>query len=210
MRTRWNRIAVTSAARLIGLTLLVWLLTVAASRGDGVTPTTEWINIYSQDSTWQDQPLPEGSVVAVFRPGGVKCGEVVVQLDGWYGLLPCYGEPPESEQVGPSSATGGDSAAARGPLTFTVNGQPARAVPVSLNGSPVPTSTSVTWTAMGDLWQVNIRGAAEPDDLRPIGGYSMPGRGLLPWPRRGRVVLITGAALAALCVVVIGRRRASP
>ncbi len=188
MKHSWGRMVLMSAIRLIGLTLLIWLLTIGWSRGDGVPPTTEWVNIYSQNSEWAGNPLSEGSVVAVFRPDGSKCGEVVVKVDGWYGLLPCYRDPAETGRAGTLSMASADTANRDGSLTFTIDGEPVEATPVSLNGSAVPTSTLITWTSMGDLWEVDLQG------WPPVGGYSMPSG----TAACGRVLTVIGR-LIALC-----------
>ena len=202
VRYRWSRTVWASARRLIGVTLLAWLLSAGGSHGQGITPTTEWINLYSQSSTWEDQPLPAGTVVAVFRPGGMKCGEVVVQVDGWYGLLPCYGEPVPTGEVAPLSMASADAINGPGPLTFTVNGHPANAVPVSLNGTPVPPSTRVTWTANGDLWQVDLRGQA---GSYPVGGRSISTTALeMVARRRASHVLLALAIVGG--AAALGRR----
>lgn len=209
----WNRTGRAALTGLVGLVLMMGLLTTRRTLADGVRPTTEWINIYSLASTWQGQPLPKGSVVAVFRSDGVKCGEVAVHVSGWYGLLPCYREPGPEEGPGSSWMAGADRAAGDGALAFTVDGQQANAVPVSLNGYPVPPSTSVTWTANGDIWQVDLRGGGSDDDLTPVGGYTMPST--VPPVRQqyrpARLVLGAAAVLSGLSIgVLVRKRRTAP
>jgi hypothetical protein len=41
-------------------------------------------------------------------------------------------------------------------ISFTINGIPATPVPITLNGTPVPPSTPVTWTSFSDRWEVDL------------------------------------------------------
>jgi hypothetical protein len=180
--------------RIAVLGLLVCLLTGSASLADGVTPTNEWINVYSTNSTLAGQTLPVGSSVAVFDEQGTRCGEFEVTTEGWYGLMACYRDEPMTPED--EGAAVGDA------LRFTVNGRTAHATAVSLNGTAVPPSTRVRWTANGDRWEVDLQGLSES---QVIGGYSLPARRPAPaWP--WIVPLIGLAILSLLVAVTIGKR----
>lgn len=160
------------ALRMCLTSALLWLLVISLSRADGVTPTNEWINLYSLDSTLYGKPLPEGAVVAVYGSDGTKCGEMAVTLPGWYGTLPCYRSDSSAQQGLGSADAGMQSTSAEDTLSFTINGHPVQAVPRSLNGNPVPLSSPITWTYMGDLWQVDLHGTSES---RIVGGHTVYG-----------------------------------
>jgi hypothetical protein len=170
-------------SRVAALGLLVWLLLWSASLGDGVTPTTEWINLYSTNSTWQGQALPVGSSIAVFDVQGAQCGEFQVTIDGWYGLMACYRDDPMTPEV--EGPVAGDR------LLFTVDGELTAAVPVSLNGTAVPPSRQVAWTSLGDRWEVDLQGP-----LEPVGGYSLAvARATLHWPPAALLIVAIGLAM---------------
>ncbi len=78
-----------------------------------VTPTTQWVNFVSQNTTLDGQPVPVGSIVRAFDPDGVVCGEYTVDHAGWYGLLSCYGDDPTTP--GDEGARPNDS------IHFTIN-----------------------------------------------------------------------------------------
>lgn len=136
------------AIPIAGLFVLFWAFALGVARSNGVVPTNTWVDLYSTASTLDGQPLPVGAYVAVYDPQGVQCGQFTVHSAGWYGIMPCYGDDP---------MTGQDEGARPGDLLrFTVNGIDATAEPVTLNRTPVPPNTSVTWTQNGDLWQVDL------------------------------------------------------
>lgn len=176
----------------IALVLLVWLLTRTASLSDEVIPSTEWVNVYSTNSIVDDEPLPVGASVAVFDADGAPCGAITVTKEGWYGLLACYRDDPATEE---------DEGAVLGQaLYFTIEGEPAWAVPQSLNGSPVAPYTRVTWSGRGDRWEVDLR-----QPLPPVGGYSLaPGQ---PAPGLQQVVLVILLISLGLTLSAIATRR---
>jgi hypothetical protein len=187
---------------------LVWLTALTLTQADGVPQTCEWVNLYSTNSTFDGQPIPAGTTVAVFRADGTKCGEFDVTVDGWYGLMPCYGEqksPEQSLRVGSiagSSAAAEASAAAGDHLSFTVDGFPAEAEVITFNGKSVPESTPVTWSANGDLWQVDLRVRS-----CPVGGRSMEASCLrLIRPATAMVAVGSLLALLLLLTMVVTRR----
>jgi hypothetical protein len=101
-----------------------------------VRPTHQWVNFYGLDVRLDGQPVAPGTVIQVYDPDGVLCGEAMVTKAGHYGLLAVYGDDlttPEDEGASP-----GDT------LTFTLNGQPATM------------SHEAVWTAHGDLVPVNL------------------------------------------------------
>ena len=182
-----------TTVRVAALGLSLWLLTGGTSPGDGVIPTTEWINLYSVRSTLDGGPLPVGTSIEVLDPQGTKCGEGTVAREGWYGLLPCYRDDPQTPVD--EGAVAGDV------LRFVIEGEQAAATAVSLNGNGLPRSTGVTWTAQGDRWEVDLNGATVPPI---VGGYSVPPDwpfSSWPWPRSvpllGLVAVAGGIAAAA-------------
>lgn len=159
------------ARRTVLATLLVLVLVLAYTSicvyGD---PDPQWMNLFSGDSTFLGQPVPVGAVVTAHDPEGVQCGEFIVHTAGKYGYMPCYRDDPITpEDEGPEPGE---------PIAFKINGLPATAVPISLNGTPVDPSTTVTWTGLGDLWEVDLRVPS------PVGGVTAPPnrmRLLAPW-----------------------------
>ena len=184
-----------TTAHVAALGLLLWLLAAGTSLGDGVTPTTEWINLYSLDSTLDAYPLPVGASIEVLDPEGTKCGEGTVTREGWYGLLPCYRDDPKTPVD--EGAVAGDV------LRFVIEGEQAAASAVSLNGNELPRSTVVTWTAQGDRWEVDLNGATLPP---VVGGHSMPPDWpLSSWPWR-RIVPLLGLVAVAGGIAAAARR----
>jgi hypothetical protein len=114
--------------------LAVWLVKWAT----GITPTNQWVNFYSQSSYVNGQPVPVGAVVQAYNPRGVLAGQFVVTSQGWYGLMPVYGDDPNTPQ---------DEGLRPGEVvSFTINGLAARTM-----GPDTP-----IWTTNGDLKQVNL------------------------------------------------------
>ena len=147
MHTR-GRLSWTRLGRIGALCTALWGLTLTISQGNGVIPTNTWVDLYSTDSTFAGQPVQAGVYIAAFDPEGVQCGEFTVRVPGWYGIMPCYGDdttaPPDE------GAVSGDV------LHFSIDGWAATPQPITLNGTPVPPDTVVTWTQSGDRWEVNL------------------------------------------------------
>ena len=123
-------------------------LALADDRTDGVSPSNQWVDLYSIDSEFDGQLLQPGDVVAVFDPDGVQCGEFVVQTEGYYGLMPCYGD--DSDTLVDEGAVTGDV------LHFTVNGFAAQTTAITHNGVSVPGDTDIVWNQHGERWQVDL------------------------------------------------------
>ncbi len=127
-------------AQTIGLiSLLVLALTLAYSsipvKGN---PGPEWVDFFSANTTFLDQPVQPGDVIAAFDPQGVQCGEFTVVEEGKYGLMPCYRDDdttPEDDGADPGDV-----------ISFTINGLPAVA-----SGPDDP-----IWTSHGDWWEVDL------------------------------------------------------
>lgn len=96
---------------------LLWLLGLGISLGGEVKPSNLWINLYSENTTADGQPAAAGAVVAVFDPDGVQCGEYSIVQAGLYGVMPCYGDDPDTSDVD-EGAEPGDV------LSFTIDGRP--------------------------------------------------------------------------------------
>lgn len=191
--------------RVVALSMLVWMTAVGAARADGVTPTNEWINLYSTNSVVDGQPLAPGTVVAVFDSQGAKCGEIEVIVEGWYGLLPCY-RASVGTDAGRRPRGAMHAAADEEGLSFTVNGRAVDYVAVSLNETPVPPSTQVTWTALGDVWEVDLRNSDAP---QPIGGYSVATRSARVWRAKSFPLLTSLAIGLGVAVILFAKARGS-
>jgi len=160
-------------AQTIGLiSLLMLVLTLAYSSPPvKADPAPEWVNFFSSNTTFLGQPVPVGAVIAAFDPQSVKCGEFTVVTEGKYGLMPCYRDDPATpEDEGPLPGE---------PISFKINGLPATSVPISLNGNPVPPSTTVTWTSFSDRWKVDLHVPDSDGDGIFDGGDNCP---LVPNP----------------------------
>ncbi|NOZ05414.1 MAG: hypothetical protein GXP41_03550 [Chloroflexi bacterium] len=124
-----------------------WVATPADKRPARVTPTTEWVNFISQKTTLDGQPVPVGSIVRAFDSDGVVCGEYTVDHAGWYGLLSCYGDDPNTP--------GDEGARPNDPIHFTINDLPA----VTLGPD------EAKWVQNGVLLRVDL--AATSTGLQP-------------------------------------------
>jgi len=90
----------------------------ASSEGeDEVTPTSEWTDFWGE-ATFGERPVRMGDVVTVRDPEGVKCGEFVVRMEGYFGLLHVYGDDASTPKVDEGAEAGDE-------LTFWVNGEEA-------------------------------------------------------------------------------------
>ncbi len=135
-------------------------------RADPMNPGPEWVDFFSANTTFLGQSVPVGAVIAAFDPQGVQCIDFVVTQKGQYGVMACYRDDdttPEDDGADP-----GDE------ISFTINGLPATAVPISLNDNPVPPSTRVTWTKFGDRWEVDLRVPDSDGDGVFDGGDNCP------------------------------------
>jgi hypothetical protein len=104
----------------------------------GVTPTNEWVNFYSLNSTLYGQSVPIGAVVKAYNPRGIQCGEFTINHAGWYGVMPVYRDAPETEAD--EGMLPGEK------VTFTINDLPAAALGPD----------DAVWTTNGDLKQVDL------------------------------------------------------
>ena len=156
MKTR----LLSTVARMIGLISLL-LLALALPYGptwaDGVTPTNQWVNFHSANTTFLGEPVPVGAVIAAFDPDGVQCGEFTVATEGKYGLMPCYGDDETTPDVD-EGAEPGDV------ITFTINGLPAVAL-----GPDDP-----IWTSHGDRREVDLEVSDSDGDGVYDGGDNCP------------------------------------
>ena len=109
-----------------------------------VVPTISWVDFYGLESTIDGQLLPMGAVIRAYDPQGVVCGECSVTRAGWYGLMPVYGDDLLTEVD--EGAVPGDR------ITLTING-----IAATVMGPDEP-----SWTAFGDLKQVNLAVPARP------------------------------------------------
>jgi hypothetical protein len=137
MKTR----LLSTTGQLIGLvSLLVLIVTLAYSptpiKGD---PGLEWVNFYSNNTQFLDQPVRAGDVIEASDPQGVQCGQFTVTDEGKYGYLACLRD--DATTLGDDGADPGDV------ISFTINGLPAIA-----SGPDDP-----IWTSNGDKWEVDLR-----------------------------------------------------
>lgn len=115
-----------------------WGSTPGDVRPARVTPTTQWVIFYSQNTTLDGQPVPVGSIVRAFDPGGQQCGENRVEQAGWYGQMACYADDPTTP--GDEGAQPGDR------IRFTIN---------DLEATPLGPDEPI-WTQNAALLRVDL------------------------------------------------------
>ncbi len=117
--------------------VISWLVFLPAIVQAQVIPTPEWISLWSDSITFNNQPLPVGSVIRAYDEQQVLCGEFTVIVAGQYGLMPVYRDDPLTTFID-EGAEPGDT------LSFTIDGNQAQ-----ISGSNVP-----IWTFNGDIQKV--------------------------------------------------------
>lgn len=133
--------------KLLGITIILGTLAFGSAVYAAVTPTPQWVNFYSSNSTLDGAPLPIGAVVRAYDSSGIQCGAFTVNRVGYYGFLACYFDDPNTpadEGISPGES-----------VHFTVDDYPAGSatVPggvnngdrfrVDLDASSKDTSTSI-------------------------------------------------------------------
>lgn len=142
---RATRASLGTFSRAVLLAGLVWLaaLPLASSApAENPSATPYWVDFWGLQTTLGGQPVPVGAVVRAYDPSGVRAGAVTVTGQGWYGLMPVYGDDPQSPED--EGAQAGD------PISFSINGLPA---------IPVGPETAI-WTSAGTRRQVDLRGCS--------------------------------------------------
>ncbi|MFQ6091784.1 MAG: FlgD immunoglobulin-like domain containing protein, partial [bacterium] len=113
-------------------------------------PTPRWVDFYGQ-AVLGGEPAREGDVVTVYDPDGVQCGGMVIHTEGWYGLMPVYGDDETSPEVDQGAKVGDR-------LTFYINGQKAH-------------TTEPIWVGDGQMVRVHLAVAqlsSEIDNRLPL------------------------------------------
>jgi hypothetical protein len=138
---------------------------VLAGRVGTVSPTNQWIDIYSLHSTGGGQPLAVGDYIAIFDSQGTQCGEFTVHTEGQFGLAPCYGD--DSNTPEDEGAVSGDI------LHFTVNGVAASVTTLTHNRLSVDPDTPVRWEQHGDRWQVDLHTDLDGQIISLLPGWTL-------------------------------------
>ncbi|MFH2047877.1 MAG: T9SS type A sorting domain-containing protein, partial [bacterium] len=71
----------------------------AAKVATDITPTTNWINLYSQKLTLDGEVVKSGAVVSAYTKSGVKAGTLTMIENGLFGFMPVYADDISSEVV---------------------------------------------------------------------------------------------------------------
>jgi len=114
-----------------------------------LTPTNEWVNFWSINTTLHGVPIPEDAVVEAYDPTGVRCGVYTVTIEGWYGLLAVYRDDPNT--LGDEGADPGDV------ITFTIDG---------LLAEPLGPDDPI-WTSNGDNREVDLSAPPAASTVTP-------------------------------------------
>jgi uncharacterized repeat protein (TIGR01451 family) len=127
----------------------------AAEQAAGVKPTYAWANLYGEAYLPDGAPAPISTTVTVLA-NGLPCGATLVTEPGHFGLLACYGDDATTDAV--DGARPGDA------ITVLLDDAPVALQPVSFNGLPAVAGQPVSWTGLGDRWEV-VAGPPPTADL---------------------------------------------
>ncbi|HDL02623.1 MAG TPA: T9SS type A sorting domain-containing protein [candidate division Zixibacteria bacterium] len=131
--------------RKIILTLILGgmsLLAAGTAIGE-VIRTMEWASFRGSVTTYNGNPVPVGSIVDAYDPGGAHCGTFTVKSEGLYGFMPVYADDPYTSEIDEGAELGNQ-------LTFYLNGR------LALTEGP----DSPTWNGMGATSEVNLSASA--------------------------------------------------
>lgn len=106
-----------------------------------VTPTMNWVNLYSSDLRLDGQAVKAGSEIGAYTESGVKVGSFTMTKNGTFGFMPVYAD------------NSGDGLKAGETFVLKVNG--------------VKTNESFTYGADGDRMQVTTLTAKTTDGTLP-------------------------------------------
>jgi len=112
-----------------------------------IIPTNQWIEVYGQSLTLNQEPLPVGTSILAYDPDSVACGRFQVHTAGQFGLMPIYGDDLFTEVD--EGAEAGDS------LGVTIC-HPDFAPPITLDNA-------FAWTGFGDIQEVGFALRTEVD-----------------------------------------------
>jgi len=127
----------------------------AAEQAAGVQLTYTWTNLYGEVYLPDGSPAPISTTLTALA-NGLPCGATFVTEAGRFGLLACYGDDETTTEI--DGARPGDA------ITLQMGGTPLTLQGLGFNGQPVPAGQAVTWTALGDRWEV-VAGPAH--DVHP-------------------------------------------
>ena len=116
--------------------------TTNAAQAAGVTPTTQWVNIYSRDLTLNGASISAGAEITAVTSEGIKVGAFTMKEDGLFGFMPVYGDDPSTEEI--EGVQQGQT------FSLAVNG--------------VKTDESFVWSNSGDKLELNNLTAKGTDD----------------------------------------------
>ena len=82
--------------RLLPLSLLL-IFFVSSAYGD-VTPTNEWISLYSHNTQLNGEAIPVGALIDAYDPDGIHCGRFIVSAEGQFGFMCVYADDSYSDE----------------------------------------------------------------------------------------------------------------
>ncbi len=123
------------------ISLVVLAILLISSLNAQVIPTSEWVNFFSSNTTFDGSPVPVGAVIEAYDPDGVICGTFTVNTDGQYGFLLVYRDDNTTPDVDEGASPGNT-------ITFYIND--VLAIP---SGPDDP-----IWVANGDIIQLDLEG----------------------------------------------------
>jgi len=71
-----------------------------ATASEGVTPTTAWVNVYSQKLQLNNSAVKAGSTITALSKTGDLLGGFILKTDGQFGFMPVYADADGQKTVG--------------------------------------------------------------------------------------------------------------
>jgi len=112
----------------------------------GVTPTTQWMNLYAEHLTLDNETVAAGSRIDAYTTSGIKIGSFTMHENGIFGFMPVYADDQRTSEL--------DGVKVGDQFTLTVN--------------DVPVNETFTFTAAGDRVELfNLTAKTENDPILP-------------------------------------------